>query len=222
MKKFGNFAPLAGEIGIARLAMVFSGYIDLPNTGPSLVRRIILIDGKRPQVIGQGTIASSYCGEGAIAFLDPRRFSEETVLLLAKRWSGLTAYAGRLEDMINDIDDRPPHRMNERMLLALSLLRAGERTLSVARAVAMSESSMTRWFNRTLGAPAKRWEMWMRLRRSLDDLFDGSSVTQAAAAAGFADASHFSRLCVDAFGVPPIRLARLEIRQFTDSRLCIT
>ena len=63
----------------------------------------------------------------------------------------------------------------------------------VARHVALSESHFSRLFSESVGVPPSRYRLWMRSLEACRLLADGASVTEAAHAAGFADAAHFSR-----------------------------
>ena len=51
--------------------------------------------------------------------------------------------------------------------------------------------------------PFRTYVLWLRLESALDSLAARSSVTQAAHAAGFADAAHLSRTFHRMFGVAP-------------------
>jgi AraC-like DNA-binding protein len=59
--------------------------------------------------------------------------------------------------------------------------------------------------------PFRRFRVWLRLRRAIGEIIGGSTFTDAAYAAGFADQAHFSRAFRQAFGAsasPSLRKVR--------------
>lgn len=77
-------------------------------------------------------------------------------------------------------------------------------TLSaLAAAVGLSPFHAARLFARAVGMPPHAWRIQLRLNRAQDLLRRGLSVTEAAAATGFTDQSHFTRHFKRAHGVPP-------------------
>lgn len=75
----------------------------------------------------------------------------------------------------------------------------------LAQTVGLSTFHTARLFTRETGLAPHAWRNQMRLSRALDALRAGVSATDAAAASGFTDQSHFSRHFKKAFGVPPGR-----------------
>lgn len=67
----------------------------------------------------------------------------------------------------------------------------------------LSWSALRQALRRRTGASPQRLLRAARLERGAQALADGARVTEAAAAAGFADPFHFSRLFRRAYGVPP-------------------
>lgn len=72
---------------------------------------------------------------------------------------------------------------------------------AVAAAAHLSLSQLERLFTAQLGLPVRRLVLWRRLRLAIRLILLGSNLTQAAHAAGFADAAHFSRTMRSLFGV---------------------
>jgi AraC-like DNA-binding protein len=58
-------------------------------------------------------------------------------------------------------------------------------------------------FARDVGLPMRAYLRWKRLRRAIDAVEDGASLSAAAAAAGFADSAHLSRVFRSQFGMTP-------------------
>ncbi len=81
---------------------------------------------------------------------------------------------------------------------------AGPPTLvEMAAQVALSPSRLSHVFAEQMGLPYAAWRRWTRLRRAMDAVRDGDSLTEAAHAAGFADSAHLTRTCRDMFGITP-------------------
>jgi AraC-like DNA-binding protein len=85
-------------------------------------------------------------------------------------------------------------------------------TLAHAAAAAhLSPSRLTHVFTREVGLPFKRYVLWRRLRRVVEEVAGGATLTWAAAAAGFSDSAHLSRTFHRAFGLPPSALRRMRL-----------
>jgi len=76
--------------------------------------------------------------------------------------------------------------------------------------VSLSESHIAHLFRRDVGIPVRQYRLWARMRRALDHVGRGRSLTEAAHAAGFADSAHFCRICRRMFGSAPSRLPELR------------
>ena len=74
-----------------------------------------------------------------------------------------------------------------------------------AAAVGLSLSRFQHLFSAEVGVPFRRYRGWQRLRSAIRVAAAGSSLTDAAHTAGFADQAHFSRAFRAAFGAPPSR-----------------
>ncbi len=75
----------------------------------------------------------------------------------------------------------------------------------LAAMVGLSPFHVARLFSRSVGMPPHAWRNQLRLNRAQGLLRQGMSVTDAAAATGFADQSHFTRHFKRAYGVAPGR-----------------
>ena len=75
--------------------------------------------------------------------------------------------------------------------------------VDVARAVSLSPTRVTHRVSRELGLPYRALVRWTRMRVAMRARYAGKSLTEAALAAGFADASHLSRTFRAALGVAP-------------------
>ena len=97
--------------------------------------------------------------------------------------------------------------MDARIARAVTALQDGTPVgLSVAAAAAgLSPSRFQHLFTREVGVPFRRYRGWQRLRAAIREAAQGTSLTAAAHAAGFADQAHFSRAFRAAFGAPPSR-----------------
>jgi AraC family transcriptional regulator len=93
-----------------------------------------------------------------------------------------------------------------RVATELMIERMGEDiTLSeAAQACGLSISYFSRAFKRSLGAPPHRWLLQQRVQRAKSLLRDGElALADVAAACGFADQSHFTRVFTGIVGVSP-------------------
>ena len=84
---------------------------------------------------------------------------------------------------------------------------------AVAGAAHLSLSQLERLFSAQLGLPVRRLVLWRRLRLAIRFILLGSTLTDAAHGAGFADAAHFSRTMRSLVGVRADRsLRRLDVK----------
>lgn len=88
------------------------------------------------------------------------------------------------------------------------LLPGPVRLTDVAKHVALSPNRLGRLFNAQVGQSFPTYVRWARLRRAVEALRDGASLTVAAHAAGFADSAHANRVCHEMFGMSPSQASR--------------
>jgi len=74
---------------------------------------------------------------------------------------------------------------------------------ALAAAVHRSPSRLAHRFRSAIGVPLRRYVLWCRLRAAAEAAMRGSSLTEAAHEAGFADSAHLSRTFRSSFGIAP-------------------
>ena len=79
----------------------------------------------------------------------------------------------------------------------------------MAAAVGVSTSRLTHVFSSQIGIPLRTYARWLRLVTATERLADGCNITEAAHAAGFADAAHFSRTFKEMFGLAPSHVTKV-------------
>ena len=105
-------------------------------------------------------------------------------------------------------DRRPPsidHRV-KRVLRDLPNRLAEADAVSldaVAASVGLSPSRFLHLFTRSVGVPLRPYVLWLRLQCGARELAGGKSVADAAYAAGFSDAAHFTRTFRRMIGATP-------------------
>lgn len=90
--------------------------------------------------------------------------------------------------------------------VARRLIESSDESLSAAELAAgahLSVSRLEHLFKAQMGVPLGAFRSWHRFRLAARHLLDGSTITEAAHAAGFHDSAHFSHAFSDAFGMPP-------------------
>lgn len=80
------------------------------------------------------------------------------------------------------------------------------RLSAVAATAALSSSRFSHRFAAEVGIPFRRFVLWARIRRAVDEIARGSNLTAAAMAAGFSDAAHLTRSFHHTFGLSPSML----------------
>jgi AraC-like DNA-binding protein len=98
--------------------------------------------------------------------------------------------------------------LEEATVLIPTLLEAGPVRLdAVAAAVHMSASRLAHLFSAQIGLPFRPYVRWLRMRRAIESIAAGATLTDAAHAAGFTDGAHFTRVFRRTFGPAPSELA---------------
>ena len=84
---------------------------------------------------------------------------------------------------------------------------------SLAKQVRLSESRFLHRFRDHTGLPLRPYLRWRRLLTAMTQVMAGHSLTDAAVAAGFADAAHFTRTFRRHFGIAPRTLLGLQAQR---------
>jgi AraC-like DNA-binding protein len=74
---------------------------------------------------------------------------------------------------------------------------------ALARAARLSPGRLMHIFTDSIGVPLRPYVAWLKLQRATASIAGGASLSDAAHAAGFADAAHMSRTFRRMFGVAP-------------------
>jgi AraC-like DNA-binding protein len=82
----------------------------------------------------------------------------------------------------------------------------------LAASAQLSVSRLEHLFKTQFGVPLRAFRTWYRFRLAARQLLKGSSITDAAHAAGFHDSAHFSRAFGDTFGLPPSHVFTTHLR----------
>jgi AraC-like DNA-binding protein len=124
--------------------------------------------------------------------------------------------AARVEPWVTETllrERRPPsidHRV-KRVLRALPGKLAEAEAVSldaVAASVGLSRSRFLHLFTASVGVPLRPYVLWLRLQCGARELARGKSVVDAAYAAGFSDAAHFTRTFRRMIGATPSQVLR--------------
>lgn len=107
------------------------------------------------------------------------------------------SYSPGFDPVVSQACEQIRQRLNRPITLA-----------ELARAVHRSPSRLAHRFREATGVPLRRFILWRRLRAAAEIAMQGSSLTQAAHAAGFADSAHLSRTFRSMFGIAPSSLFR--------------
>lgn len=110
-------------------------------------------------------------------------------------------FSGAAAKLVRPVGPPPPdHR---RVAAAAEALRAGRSVRDAARRTELSVRQLERLFVDAYGLSPVRYRRILRFRRSVKALRAGETLAGAAASAGFADQSHFSREVLDLMGHSP-------------------
>ncbi len=78
----------------------------------------------------------------------------------------------------------------------------------IAASVQLSESRFSHLFTAEVGVSVSRYLLWLRLRNAIHLLAKGSSLTDTAYEAGFADSAHLTRTFRQCLGIAPSSLIK--------------
>ncbi|MFN3578886.1 MAG: helix-turn-helix domain-containing protein [Pseudomonas sp.] len=116
------------------------------------------------------------------------------------------------EDKPGDMPD-PARIALEKLLLRLG--QCPETSLAeLAEEQGRSYAWMSRMFAQRVGLSLREYKTWLKLRRAMEMLHSGLSLTEVAFQAGFADSAHLSREYRRAYGVPPSSSRKRKNLQF--------
>ena len=169
--------------------------------------RHLLIESLRPHAI---VAAPAFM---LTIYAEPQRLSGAALLAAAN-----SAGAPKLDSLAAALQAQPREQLADaRVQRALdqvdALLSGKVSAAAVAEAAHLSLSQLERLFSAQLGLPVRRLVLWRRLRLAIRFILLGSTLTDAAHGAGFADAAHFSRTMRSLFGVRADRsLRRLDVK----------
>jgi AraC-like DNA-binding protein len=114
--------------------------------------------------------------------------------------------APALDSLLQFSKPKARRTLDPRIARAIADLSCGpEDALAVrdaGRRVGLSASRFQHLFAREVGVPFRRYRIWRRLRGAIAEIVAGSSFTEAAHAAGFADQAHFAHAFRRTFGAP--------------------
>ena len=121
----------------------------------------------------------------------------------------LTAwFDGALADLGWREEPSPPSRHVQHALDYVDAhLDVMPRLADAAAAAHVSPSRLTHAFSQETGIPFRRYVLWARIRRAVQQVGGGANLTEAAVNAGFSDSAHLSRVFRANFGLPPSLLA---------------
>lgn len=71
----------------------------------------------------------------------------------------------------------------------------------IARQVCLSESRFIHLFSEEIGIPLRKYMLWLRVNRAIQEISSGRSLTDAAYSSGFSDSAHLSRTFRSMFGL---------------------
>lgn len=146
----------------------------------------------------------------AVALARAHRLLESGQDVLEAQTAALQALSALLVRHGREPEARPAPRGENARVEAMRQRLAADLTEpltldELAASVGLSAFHAARLFAREAGLPPHAWRNQLRLNRSLDLLRSGHSVTEAAAACGFTDQSHYTRHFRRTFGTSPGR-----------------
>lgn len=98
-------------------------------------------------------------------------------------------------------DERPEARVRKMAAWAAERLETSVSLADAAAHVGLSSGRARHLFVESTGLPFRTYLLWLRLMRAVELFSVGSSLTEAAHGAGFADSSHLSRTFRRMFGI---------------------
>jgi AraC-like DNA-binding protein len=203
--------PLAAipehRASVSALLVGMEGSFDLIVNGSTQIHRIAHIKSQTLHAL------DAHGRRMAVFYFDPgielrHRFDDLTQLLSVielalspenrEAWNALLAFIRA---------DFPPSQPEPRLAaVALRLIQSSGETPGAKELAATAQLSVSRLehlFRAQFGVPLGAFKNWYRFRLAVKHLLNGSSITEAAHAAGFHDSAHLSHAFKDTFGLPP-------------------
>jgi AraC-like DNA-binding protein len=143
----------------------------------------------------------------ASAWRDAARELANLEVEIPADWSGAERVAEAIIERAIGASDRPrvvhPAVLRALRIVAERIDEGEVRLDDVAAESGVSSSRLAHLFSREVGLPMRPYVLWLRLHRAAAAVSTDASLTEAAHAAGFADAAHFSRVFRRMFGIAP-------------------
>lgn len=159
-----------------------------------------------------GRALTEHFGATAIARL-PAADSRAAAQALFRQFSAtperepMIATANRVVAGLCGATTEPDRALDPRLVRALEYIRAHVRypiaLADVAAAVALSEGRFRHLFVQQTGCSFRAYLLWLRINLAIEAVMAGSSWTDAAHEAGFADSAHLTRTHKKVFGIEP-------------------
>lgn len=110
----------------------------------------------------------------------------------------------RLFDLVGSLLPAPP-MLDPRVVRVIALLDEdpGLGVAQLAAAVCVSRDRLSHLFSTEMGLPLRKYAQSLKIRAAARLFGKGLSLTQIAAAAGFSDSAHFSKIWSRAYGASP-------------------
>lgn len=192
-----------GHSEVVRSVVIPSGAVHALSASEGARGRAIYVDSTtgmgrriRPPVSEHGGVADwSDRGRTAVAMTDRGADSD-------------LEYAARLIDSLSESKQpssvRALHPALEHALTILPERLSGPITVTdTAALVSISPGRLGRIFNDQLQMSFSTYIRWLRLRRAMEVMSGGATLTTSAHEAGFTDSAHLNRICHSMFGLTP-------------------
>lgn len=116
------------------------------------------------------------------------------------------------DGIVRAIAGETPVPLDERIAQSIEWIRSsrdhGISVAEIAAGVELSESRFSHLFTENVRVPVRRYLLWLRLRDAMHLLAQGTSLTEVAHEAGFADSAHLTRTFRSQLGIAPSALIR--------------
>lgn len=127
---------------------------------------------------------------------DLRAASDRIVSLIERPGASVAPIDRRVQLVLKNLQQDPTEKRSLKEFACLTKL---------------SESRLAHLFRRDVGMAVRQYRLSLRMEQAVREIAAGGSLTRAAYAAGFADASQFCRICRRMFGSSPSRLPAFEL-----------